>query len=123
MTTQTLTNETICIIRRWHTARSGCLAALVPANCCPLFVCLRRTTFAPAQIADRYEGRNIIIRRLRRQQVMGALLLVVTAALMFMSAYHWPPFRGGEWKIALLIAVFLELYTTLRIDAEVKKEK
>lgn len=54
---------------------------------------------------------------------MGALLLVVTAALMFMSAYHWPPFRGGEWKIALLIAVFLELYTTLRIDAEVKKEK
>lgn len=102
---------------------AGALLPLFLPTVAPYLFALGALLFAPAQIADRYEGRNIIIRRLRRQQVMGALLLVVTAALMFMSAYHWSPFRGGEWKIALLIAVFLELYTTLRIDAEVKKEK
>ncbi len=79
--------------------------------------------FAPVQMADRYEGRNIVIRRLRRQQVMGAFLLLVTAVLMFMQLYQLRPFRGSEWKIFLAIAVFLELYTVFRIDFEEKKEK
>ena len=78
--------------------------------------------FAYGQISDGYDGRNLVIRRLRRQQIGGALLLVVTAMMMFMQHYAIPPFRGGEWKIALLIAVVLELYTVFRIDAEEKKE-
>lgn len=78
--------------------------------------------FAPCQITDRYEGSNLVIRRLRRQQVLGALLLVVAAIMMFMWQWQISPFRGGEWKIALLVAVLLEAYTVFRIDAEMKKE-
>lgn len=79
--------------------------------------------FAPLQILDRYEGRNLIIRHLRRQQILGALLLVVSAAMMFMSVYQIPPCRGGEWKIVLFIAMVFEVYTVFRIEAESKKEK
>lgn len=38
--------------------------------------------FCPLQINDAYEGSNLVIRRLRRQQVLGAMLLLVTAGLM-----------------------------------------
>lgn len=79
--------------------------------------------FAPIQISDRYEGSNLIIRRLRRQQVMGALMLLVTAALMLMRLWDIPPFRGEEWKIALMIATLIEGYTIFRIDKETNKEK
>lgn len=77
---------------------AGALLPLFLPTVAPYLFALGALLFAPAQIADRYEGRNIIIRRLRRQQVMGALLLVVTAALMFMSAYHWPHFVAANGK-------------------------
>jgi len=79
--------------------------------------------FAYAQITESYEGRNIIIRRLRRQQIIGASLLIVTGALMFTSLYHVSPFTGREWMITFLIATVLELYTILRIEHEEGKEK
>lgn len=72
--------------------------------------------FAPIQLTDRYEGKNFTIRRLRRQQMLGALMLVVTACLMITAAYGIAPFRGHEWMITLLIATLLEVYTIFRID-------
>lgn len=79
--------------------------------------------FAPIQMLDRYEGRNLVIRHLRRQQVLGAAFLIITAIMLFMSTYQIKPFRGGEWQIALLISVVFEAYTIFRIDAELKKEQ
>ena len=79
--------------------------------------------FCPIQMNDRYEGGNLIIRRLRRQQMLGALLLLFSAALMFTSYYSIPPFRGSEWKITLLIAAVLELYAVFRIAHEEKAER
>ena len=78
--------------------------------------------FCPIQMTDRYEGSNVIIRRLRRQQVLGALMLLVTAALMFTSYYNIPPFRASEWKVTLLIAAVLELYAVFRISHEEKQQ-
>ena len=106
-------------------------AALVVGALLPLFLpavapyvfALGALLFAPAQMADRYEGRNRIIRHLRRQQVVGALTLLLTAAMMFMELWQIKPFRGGEWKIMLLIAVVFEVYTIFRIDAELKKDR
>lgn len=80
-------------------------------------------SFCYVQMTDRYEGSNLIIRRLRRQQMLGALLLLVTAALMFTSLYGIPPFRGSEWKVTLMIAAVLELYSIFRIDCEEKREQ
>ncbi len=79
--------------------------------------------FAPIQLTDRYEGTNFTIRRLRRQQMIGALMLVVTACLMITAAHGIAPFRGHEWMITLLIATLLELYTAFRIDWVMRHEK
>ena len=48
---------------------------------------------------DRYEGSNFIIRRLRRQQIFGAMLLVFTGVLMF-----------------LLIKFYLKIYKCVILD-------
>ncbi len=79
--------------------------------------------FSSVQLADRYEGGNLIIRRLRRQQMFGALLLLVTAALMLCSHFSIAPFRGREWGITLLIAAVLEVYTSFRISHEEEKSR
>ena len=51
----------------------------------------------------RYSGKNIVLRRLKRQQLIGAMLLVIT--------------------LCLSVAAVLELYTAYRIPYEEKKEE
>jgi hypothetical protein len=71
--------------------------------------------FALAQINSPYHGSNKNIKRLRRQQVLGALFLVVAGALMFFM-------QNNEWVMALSIGSFIQLYTAFRIPQEEKKE-
>ena len=71
--------------------------------------------FGAMQMADRYEGSNFVIRRLRRQQVLGALMLMLTGVAMFVCKYN-------EWIVCLLIACILELYTAFRLPKELEKE-
>lgn len=71
--------------------------------------------FGAMQMADRYEGGNFVIRRLRRQQVLGALMLMLTGIAMFVCKYN-------EWIVCLLIACLLELYTAFRLPQELEKE-
>lgn len=79
--------------------------------------------FTPMQVKDRYGGDNFVVKRLRRQQLAGAALLVVTALLMLTRWQQWPPFRADEWKISLAIAAVFEAYTAFRIPAERQKEE
>lgn len=73
--------------------------------------------FAWIQVAySRYEGNNLIIKRLRRQQIIGAMLLVFTGVLMFVS-------KRNEWIICLTISAVLQLYTAYRIPVELEKEQ
>lgn len=72
--------------------------------------------FAYVQVMDGYVGKNLIVRRLRRQQILGAVLLVFTGVLMFVTKHN-------EWILCLTVAAFLELYTAFRIPAELDKEK
>lgn len=72
--------------------------------------------FAYVQVRSGYDGKNIVIRRLRRQQLMGAMLLVFTGVLMLL----W---HRNEWIACLSIAAVLELYTAFRIPQEKQKEK
>lgn len=71
--------------------------------------------FAAIQLFNGYDGKNIIIRRLRRQQIFAAVLLMLTGMFMFTT-------RGNEWIVSLTIAAFLELYTSFRISSEEGKE-
>lgn len=82
----------------------------------PYIYIIGAVMFAYTQVMDRYDGKNLIIRRLRRQQIMGAVLLVFTGVLMLVT-------HNNEWILCLTIAAVLELYTAFRIPNELEKEK
>ena len=72
--------------------------------------------FAYTQVMDGYDGKNLIVRLLRRQQILGAVLLVFAGVLMFVT-------HNNEWILCLTVAAILELYTAYRIPSELQKEK
>lgn len=71
--------------------------------------------FAYVQLVSEYKGGSVVIRRLRRQQLLGAMLLVLTGVVMLL----W---KRNEWIVCLTIAAVLELYTAFRIPQEEVKE-
>ena len=82
----------------------------------PYIYTMGAVLFAWVQVVySRYEGKNLIVRRLRRQQIIGAMLLVFAGVLMFVS-------KRNEWIVCLTIAAVLQLYTAYRIPAEQEKE-
>lgn len=70
--------------------------------------------FGAMQMMDRYTGKNWMIRRLRRQQIFGSIMLMVTGIAMLMCKHN-------EWIICLLVGCLLELYTAFRIPQEYEK--
>lgn len=78
--------------------------------------------FSSMQLSARYEGDNFTIRRLRRQQILGALLLLITTVPMWMSVNHVWPLGHNEWLLFLAVGAWIELYTAFRIPTELKKE-
>ena len=79
--------------------------------------------FSFIQFADRYDGANLIVRRLRGQQILGGICLLVTAVLMAMQTFNFGFARRNEWMVALAVSCVLELYTAFRIPAELEREK
>ena len=82
----------------------------------PYLYTIGATFVALAQINSPSKYHTPVIRRLRRQQLFGALLLVLTGAFMFFT-------HGNEWIVSLTIAAVLELYTSIRIPQEEEKEQ
>ncbi|HJC92877.1 MAG TPA: hypothetical protein H9752_01385 [Candidatus Phocaeicola excrementigallinarum] len=73
--------------------------------------------FAYVQVvASGYEGTDVVIRRLRRQQILGAMMLVFTGVVMLL----W---KRNEWIVCLTVSAILELYTAFRIPQEEAKKK
>ena len=72
--------------------------------------------FAAMQMLDRYTGNNLVLRRLRRQQVVGAIALMLTGILMLTCKHN-------GWILCMLIGCLVELYTAFRIPQEYEKEK
>ena len=81
----------------------------------PYLYTIGAVLFAYVQVMSRYEGKNLIIRRLRRQQILGAVLLVFAGVLMFVT-------RHNEWVLCLSVAAVIQLYTAYRIPSELEKE-
>jgi len=79
--------------------------------------------FSYMQLLQSYEGKNFTIRRLRRQQLLGAVALLVTACMMAMQTFRLGYLMRNEWVVALAIACVLELYTAFRLPAELRKEE
>ena len=89
----------------------------------PYIFTLGAIMFSTMQLMSSYTGKNPIIRRLRRQQIIGALLLLVTGVLMFTSLFRVGPFQKDEWLVILTIATVFEVYTAFRLPAALKKEE
>lgn len=70
---------------------------------------------ALAQISTPVKGKGKNLKRLRIQQIFGAIALVLTGAFMLTT-------HGNEWIACLTIAAILELYTAFRIPQEEAKE-
>ena len=89
----------------------------------PTVFTLGAILFATMQIQSRYEGHDPVIRRLRRQQVLGALVLVATGGMMWMSKLQIEPCANDEWKLGLAIGAVFEVYTAFRLPALLEKER
>ena len=94
----------------------GAIIQITKAVWAPYVYLVGAILFAYVQVTDRYEEANLIIRRLRRQQMLGAALLVLAGVMMIL----W---HRNEWILCLTIAAVLELYTAFRIPQEEQKEK
>lgn len=82
----------------------------------PYMFIIGSVTAAIAQIFSQPHVEDITLKRLYRQQMFGALFLVLTGILMLYS-------HGNEWIVCLLIAAIIELYTAFRIPQEEKKHQ
>ena len=82
----------------------------------PVIYTIGAVLFAYVQVMTGYDGKNLVIRRLRRQQILGAVLLVFAGVLMFVT-------RHNEWVLCLSAAAVLQLYTAFRIPSELEKAK
>lgn len=72
--------------------------------------------FAAMQMLDRYTGKNLVLRRLRRQQLLGAIALMLAGVLMLACKHN-------EWILCMLVGCLVELYTAFRIPQEYEKEE
>ena len=93
----------------------GAMLQITRWELAPVLYTIGAVLFAYVQVMSRYEGKNLIVRRLRRQQILAAVLLVFAGVLMFVT-------RHNEWVLCLTIAAILELYTAFRIPSELEKD-
>lgn len=62
-----------------------------------------------------YRGNNFRLRRLILMELLGTLMLLFASYLMIQGGY--------DWVVLLAISAFLQLYTSLIIPRELKKEQ
>lgn len=91
--------------------------------------------FAAMQIQQKYEGSDLAIMRLRRMMVVGDVAFVLSGLFLIEKCFRviFPLFATNEgymfyvqyinnnWVVLLLIATFLEMYSTHRIAYLIKK--
>lgn len=95
--------------------------------------------FAVGQITDGYDGDNLTIRRLRGQQVLGAVFLLLSGLMMCSERWHSDIVMNMEmgdtlrsflsmltarngWIVTMTFAAVFELYSAMRLEHEQKKE-
>lgn len=106
----------------------GGLLVLVGA-CLPMFgledegslvLLIGALAFGSMQCLAGYEGKDSIVRRLRRQQILGALLMIGSGLLAMTHTLNISHIGSGEWKLCLAIAAVMEIYTAFRIPVALR---
>lgn len=94
--------------------------------------------FVAMQTAQKYEGTDTTLKRLRRIMLTGGAFFIISALLMIENSYHliYPVFmKSGidgynaylkyihnNWVVTLLVAAILQLYSTQRISTELNRQ-
>lgn len=83
--------------------------------------------FGGMQLLCRYDGHNIVVKRLRHMQVIASTLFIVSGILAV--SYEWGlsynfgfHLGSGEWKLCLSIATVLEIYSAFRLPTALHGE-
>ena len=79
--------------------------------------------FCLMQLRAVYEGNDLDVIRLRRQQLFACLMFLTTVMCMSMQVYQYGFARRNEWVVTLAIGCVLELYTAWRIPNALQKAK
>ena len=74
--------------------------------------------FVSMQARAGYEGNDFVIVRLRRQQMFGAAVLVLSAVAMVAQQVGYTLVRYNEWVVCLLIGAVIQLYIAFRMPDE-----
>lgn len=96
----------------------------------PYVFAMGAIAFVLMQLKQRYEGDNIVLKRLRRIVIVSDAFFLVSALLMFANmdnlfgfdAITYVKYIHNNWVVALLVAAILQLYTSHRIGRELNKE-
>ncbi len=115
-------------------AGTGCYVFLFQQPIACWVALVGALAFSLVQMCQRYDGSDFVIRRLRRIMIFADVLFVVAGLMMVESCYGFlrPMFSDqhtyftwiyNKWIIALLVAALLEIYTTHRIDHELRKKQ
>ena len=79
--------------------------------------------FCMMQLRAVYEGNDLVVIRLRRQQLFACLMFLGTVMCMSMQVYQYGFARRNEWVVTMAIGCVLELYTAWRIPNALQKAK
>ena len=109
---------------------AGSAANIFMQSWAPYVFAMGALAFVLMQLKQRYEGRNLIIRRLRRIMITSDMLFLVSALLMFanesnflgLDTLTYIKYVHNNWVVALLVAAILQLYSTQRIGTELDRE-
>lgn len=79
--------------------------------------------FCLMQLRAVYEGNDLVVARLRRQQLFACLMFLATVLCMSMQVYQYGFAQRNEWVVTLTIGCVLELYTAWRLPNALQKAK
>lgn len=74
----------------------------------PYIYCVGALLVASVQLSQGYKGTDVVLKRLYRQRMFGAIALLLAGVFMFTT-------KRNEWIVCLAIASVLELHTAYRI--------
>ena len=114
-------------------AGAGCCAFLfMPCVFCFVYAA-GAVLFTAMQLLQRYEGRDVTLRRLRRILILADVFFLLAAVSLIDTQYYflstlmsrvdYIAYVYNKWVMLLLCAAILEMYATHRISSELSKEE
>lgn len=80
--------------------------------------------FSAMQFLVGCDSGDLVIKRLRRQQLMSCVFFIISACCMFMQDLRFGPIelRRNVWTIFLTVGCVFQLYTAFRLPQEIEKK-